>query len=92
MCGTYLFELPPHFQAFPYLDGLPQCVFTVGSRLREKLSSSKHIQEEVKAAFDFSYTPPEDPDAPKRFGVKDVTDLSWKSLMDCLYVHRMRSL
>ena len=47
-----------------------------------KLSSSKHIQEEVKAAFDFNYTPPEDPDAPKRFGVKDVTDLSWKSLMD----------
>lgn len=47
-----------------------------------KLSSSKHIQEEVKAAFDFSYMPPEDPDAPKRFGAKDVTDLSWKSLLD----------
>ena len=47
-----------------------------------KLSSSKQIQEEVKAAFDFSYTPEEDPDAPKRFGAKEITDLSWKSLMD----------
>lgn len=47
-----------------------------------KFSSSRHIQEEVKAAFDFSYTPPEDPNAPKRFGAKDVTDLSWKSLLD----------
>ncbi|RMG32155.1 MAG: (Fe-S)-binding protein [Bacteroidetes bacterium] len=47
-----------------------------------KLSSPKHIQEEVKAAFDFSYTPAEDPHAPKRFGARDVTDLSWKSLLD----------
>ncbi|MEM9718243.1 MAG: (Fe-S)-binding protein [Bacteroidota bacterium] len=54
------------------------------SRLDAKgrLTSSKHIQEEVKAAFDFSYTPPEDPNAPKRFGAKDITDLTWKSLMD----------
>ena len=47
-----------------------------------KLSSSKQIQEEVKAAFDFEYTPEEDPNAPKRFGAKEITDLSWKSLMD----------
>lgn len=47
-----------------------------------KLTSSPQIQEEVKAAFDFDYTPVEDPDGPKRFGVKDVTDLSWKNLMD----------
>ncbi|MEL6671671.1 MAG: (Fe-S)-binding protein [Bacteroidota bacterium] len=57
---------------------------TYYSKLKPKghLTSSKHIQEEVKAAFDFSYTPPEDPDAPKRFGAKDVTDLSWKNLLD----------
>lgn len=47
-----------------------------------KLTSSSHIQEEVKAAFDFDYTPVEDPNGPKRFGVKDVTDLTWKNLMD----------
>lgn len=47
-----------------------------------KLTSSKQIQEEVKAAFDFDYTPVEDPNGPNRFGAKDVTDLSWKSLLD----------
>jgi len=47
-----------------------------------KFESSKQIQEEVKAAFDFSYTPQEDPNAPKRFGARDVNDLTWVNLMD----------
>jgi len=47
-----------------------------------KFGSSKQIQEEVKAAFDFSYQPEEDPNAPKRFGARDVTDLTWKNLLD----------
>lgn len=47
-----------------------------------KLTSSAQIQEEVKAAFDFDYQPKEDPNAPKRFGAKDVPDLTWKNLMD----------
>ncbi|MEL6650924.1 MAG: (Fe-S)-binding protein, partial [Bacteroidota bacterium] len=47
-----------------------------------ELSSPKNIQEEIMAIMDPSYTPSDDPDAPQRFGAKDVTDLSWKSLMD----------
>ncbi len=47
-----------------------------------KLESSKHINEEVKAAFDFNYQPEEDPNAPKRFGARDVTDLTWVNLMN----------
>jgi len=47
-----------------------------------KLETSKHINEEVKAAFDFNYQPEEDPNAPKRFGAKDVTDLTWVNLMN----------
>lgn len=47
-----------------------------------ELSSPNNIQEEIKAIMDPSYTPSDDPDAPQRFGAKDVTDLSWKSLMD----------
>ena len=47
-----------------------------------ELSSPKNIQEEIKAIFDPSYQPADDPNAPIRFGAKDVTDLSWKSLMD----------
>ncbi|GAB4415467.1 MAG: (Fe-S)-binding protein [Bacteroidia bacterium] len=45
-------------------------------------TSPAHIQEEIKAILDPGYTPAEVPDAPKRFGARDVNDLSWKSLMD----------
>ncbi len=71
----------PISKHFHILMAFPN-VFYSRLSAKGKLTSSKHIQEEVKAAFDFSYTPPEDPNAPKRFGAKDVTDLSWKSLMD----------
>lgn len=47
-----------------------------------EFSSPKNIQEEIKAIMDPSYAPEEDPDAPHRFGARDVTDLSWKTLMD----------
>ncbi|MEO0468159.1 MAG: (Fe-S)-binding protein [Bacteroidota bacterium] len=47
-----------------------------------ELTSPNHIQEEIKAIMDPSYTPAEEENAPQRFGAKDVTDLSWKSLMD----------
>ncbi|MEM6804530.1 MAG: (Fe-S)-binding protein [Bacteroidota bacterium] len=47
-----------------------------------ELSSPNNIQEEIKAIFDPSYQPVEDPNAPNRFGAKDVTDLSWKNLLD----------
>ncbi|MEM6726688.1 MAG: (Fe-S)-binding protein, partial [Bacteroidota bacterium] len=46
------------------------------------LSTPANIQEEIKAMLDPSHIPAEDPDAPLRFGAKDVNDLSWKSLMD----------
>ena len=47
-----------------------------------QFSSPDNIQEEIKAIMDPSYTPVENADAPQRFGAKDVTDLSWKTLMD----------
>jgi heterodisulfide reductase subunit C len=47
-----------------------------------KQETSQHIREEVKAVFDPSYQPAEDPDAPKRFGARDVTDLTWVNLMN----------
>ncbi|HYG14167.1 MAG TPA: Fe-S oxidoreductase, partial [Bacteroidia bacterium] len=40
------------------------------------------ITTEVKLAMDFSATPPEGYQPPTSFGVKDVTDLGWKNLMD----------
>ena len=77
---SFLVYLPisKHFHiimAFPntfYSDLTPAGEFT----------SPNHIQEEIKAIMDPSYAPAEDPNAPIRFGAKDVTDLSWKTLMD----------
>jgi Fe-S oxidoreductase len=36
----------------------------------------------VKPNFDPSYQPVLDPNAPVKFGAKDVTDLTWKQLLD----------
>ena len=57
---TGFLELSPHFQALPHHRGFPQCLLQQ-PRGPRKLESSKHINEEVKAAFDFSYQPAEDP-------------------------------
>lgn len=40
------------------------------------------VTDVVAPNFDPSYQAKTDPNASQRFGVKDVTDLSWKSLMD----------
>ena len=40
------------------------------------------VTNEVKAMLDPSFTPPETTGEVSRFGAKDVTDLSWKNLME----------
>ncbi|MEO1450982.1 MAG: (Fe-S)-binding protein, partial [Bacteroidota bacterium] len=47
-----------------------------------ELDAPSNIKEEIKAIMDPSYQPVEDPNAPLRFGAKDITDLTRKSLMD----------
>jgi heterodisulfide reductase subunit C len=47
-----------------------------------KLNNMEQIYHEVKAAFDPAYQVPEMENPPKRFGAKDVNDLSWKNLLD----------
>ncbi len=48
-----------------------------------KLDNLLNVTREVKLAFDPSATiTPEEASAPNRFGARDVTDLSWKQLMD----------
>lgn len=71
----------PISKHFHIIMAFPNTYF---SRLQPagELTSPKNINEEIKAIFDPSYQPAEDPNAPIRFGAKDVTDLSWKSLMD----------
>ena len=49
-----------------------------------KFTNLESVTNEVKAMMDPSFTPPPpaNPDQPMRFGAKDVTDLSWKQLLD----------
>ncbi|MEZ4777480.1 MAG: (Fe-S)-binding protein [Bacteroidia bacterium] len=47
-----------------------------------QFSSPQNIQEEIKAIMDPSYTPATVENPPHRFGARDVTDLTWKTLMD----------
>lgn len=54
-------------------------------RFREKgtIDNMPAITNEVKLMLDPSAVPPDTPpEEPGRFGAKDVTDLSWKNLMD----------
>ena len=47
-----------------------------------KFPLMESVTTEVKAMMDPSFTPPPPSDEPVRFGSKDATDLSWKSLLD----------
>jgi len=49
-----------------------------------KLNAPEHIQQEIKAIMDPSYTIPALPEgsAPLALGAKDIQDLSWKNLLD----------
>ncbi len=52
---------------------------------RTEMKNMDRVTEEVKLMLDPSLPPPPAPDPnapPERFGVKDVFDLSWKSLLD----------
>lgn len=49
-----------------------------------QFTNLESVTNEVKAIMDPSFTPPApaNPDQPMRFGAKDVTDLTWKQLLD----------
>ncbi len=73
----------PISKHFHILMAFPNVFFSnVGIISKGKLANLGTVTEEMKAILDPSYQPVEDPNAPLRFGAKDVTDLSWKSLMD----------
>jgi ferredoxin/nitrate reductase gamma subunit len=47
-----------------------------------KINNMESVTTEVKLMLDPSFAPPENYVSPEGFGVKDVTDLSWKNLME----------
>ncbi len=82
IAGIFLFlNYLPISKHFHIIMAFPNVYFSKLEPAGE-FTSPANIQEEVKAAFDYSYTPVVDPNGPKRFGARDVTDLTWKSLMD----------
>lgn len=80
--GIYLFlNYIPKSKHFHIMMAFPNTYFSKLTPMG-KLTSSEQIFHEVKAAFDPSYQVPVIENAPKRFGALDVTDLTWKNLMD----------
>jgi heterodisulfide reductase subunit C len=47
-----------------------------------KIENMESVTTEVKLMLDLNAVPPENYQAPEGFGAKDVTDLTWKNLMD----------
>ena len=73
----------PISKHFHILMAFPNVYFSnVGLKPKGQFANSPKVQEEIKAVLDPAYTPQEDENTPPRFGARDVTDLSWKSLMD----------
>lgn len=72
----------PYSKHFHILLAFPN-VYYSNLEKKGKFSNLESVMNEVKAMMDPSFTPPPvDPNVPMRFGAKDVTDLSWKQLLD----------
>lgn len=71
----------PYSKHLHILLAFPNTYF---SNLKAKggFSTLESVTDVVAPNFDPSYQPKTDPNNPQRFGVKDVSDLSWKSLLD----------
>lgn len=73
----------PISKHFHVLSAFPNVYYSnTGLNPKGTINNMSSITEEMKAAMDPEYEPVEDPNAPARFGAKDVPDLSWKSLLD----------
>ncbi len=72
----------PYSKHFHILLAFPN-VFYSNLNPKGKFTNMDSVTNEVKAIFDPSFVPPvADPNIPMRFGAKEVTDLTWKQLLD----------
>jgi ferredoxin len=72
----------PYSKHFHILLAFPN-VFYSNLNPKGQFTNMESVTNEVKAIFDPSFVPPlADPNVTMRFGAKDVTDLSWKQLLD----------
>lgn len=78
ICGFIMYL--PYSKHLHILFSFPN-VFYSNLEPKGKFNNLESITNEVKAVFDPSFTPPTDV-VPGKFGAKDVTDLTWKQLLD----------
>jgi len=72
----------PYSKHFHILLAFPN-VYYSNLEKKGKFRNLESVSNEVKAMMDPSFTPPvADPNVPVRFGAKEVTDLTWKQLLD----------
>lgn len=73
----------PYSKHFHIVLAFPN-VYFANLDLLGKFNNLESVTNEVKAMMDPSFVPPPpaNPDQPMRFGAKDITDLSWKQLLD----------
>lgn len=71
----------PYSKHLHIILGFPNTYY---SNLKKKgqLSTLESVTDVVAPNFDPAYIAKTDPNNPQRFGAKDVTDLSWKNLLD----------
>jgi heterodisulfide reductase subunit C len=72
----------PYSKHFHILLAFPNTFYS-NLKAKGQFTNLESVKNEVKAIMDTSFTPPPVPEgAVQRFGAKDVTDLSWKQLLD----------
>jgi ferredoxin len=72
----------PYSKHFHILLAFPN-VYYSNLHPKGEFTNLQSVTNEVKAMMDPSFVPPAaDPNVPMRFGAKDVTDLTWKQLLD----------
>lgn len=71
----------PYSKHFHIIMAFPNTYYS-NLNAKGKLNNMESVTTEVKLMMDPSAQPPEGYQAPTSFGVKDVTDLTWKNLMD----------
>lgn len=72
----------PYSKHFHIILAFPN-VFFSNLKAKGQFTNDPTVTNEVKAMLDPSFTPPAPPEGTvQRFGAKDVTDLTWKQLLD----------
>lgn len=71
----------PYSKHFHIILAFPNTFFS-NLKLKGSFKNLFEVTDVVKPNFDASYQPQLDPNAVVKFGAKDVTDLTWKQLLD----------